>query len=70
MGKQPQVLNLTNWNLEASDDMERTVRENAARGISPYCFQCGKVAVEVKYADNGPELSELLKGILLREKFK
>lgn len=70
MSNHAHILNLTNWNMDSSDDMKETVQESAARGISPYCFQCGKVAVEVKYADNGPELSRLIKDILLREKAK
>lgn len=48
--------------------MRKTVQECVEKGISPYCFQCGKITVEVKYEENGPRLAQVLKGILIREK--
>lgn len=65
-----QILDLTNWNPEVTDDRKGFIQKYMNSGASPYCIQCGKVVAEIEYTDDGPSFSKLLKGILMREKMK
>lgn len=65
-----QILDLSNWNPEVTVDRKGFVQKYMNGGANPYCIQCGKVVAEIKYTDDGPSISELLKGILMREEMK
>ncbi len=64
------IPDLTDWNISGSEDMQKLIKQWEDGHMSASCFQCGKIVAEVRYAENGPDLSVLLKGILLREKMK